>query len=103
MTTLRIPVSRAVIQWAVIHGEKSESELRQKFRLDRWENPQSDRDQPIFTEVQDFSRETGVPFDYFFRAEAPDEKTTLINFRTASQSAIPSGCMCGCCEDADCW
>lgn len=88
MTTLRIPVSQEVIDWAIAHGEKSEDELRQKYRLDAWKTPQSDRDFPTFKQVQDFSRDTRIPFNYFFKQEAPAEDNTFVKFRTINNSAV---------------
>lgn len=88
MTTLRIPVSQEVIDWAITHGEKSEDELRQKYRLDVWKNPQSDRDLPTFKQIQDFSRDTWIPFNYFFKKEAPAEDNTFVKFRTIDNSAV---------------
>jgi len=88
MTTLRIPISSEVIEWATAHGEKSEDELRKKYRLDAWKNPQSDRDLPTFKQVQDFSRDTRIPFNYFFKKEAPAEDNTFVKFRTINNSAV---------------
>lgn len=88
MTTLRIPISSEVIEWAIAHGEKSEDELREKYRLDAWKNPQSDRDLPTFKQIQDFSRDTRIPFNYFFKKEAPTEDNTFVKFRTINNSAV---------------
>lgn len=88
MTTLRIPISSEVIEWAIAYGEKSEDELRKKYRLGAWRNPQSDRDLPTFKQVQDFSRDTRIPFNYFFKKEAPAEDNTFVKFRTINNSAV---------------
>ncbi|WP_232842696.1 MULTISPECIES: ImmA/IrrE family metallo-endopeptidase [Lactobacillaceae] len=88
MTTLRVPVSRKVIQWAIANGEKSEDELRRKYRLDVWEAPKTDHDFPTFKQVQNFSRDTRIPFNYFFKSEVPEEKNTFVKFRTINNVAV---------------
>lgn len=88
MATLRVPVSRKVIQWAIDHGEKSEDELRRKYRLDVWEEPKTDRDLPTFNQIQNFSRDTQIPFNYFFKNEVPEEKNAFVKFRTINNTAV---------------
>lgn len=84
MTVLRVPVAKAVISWAVTHGEKSQEELRQKYQLQSWINPETDRDYPTFKQLQNFSRDTRIPFNYFFQAEVPHEEYEFVNFRTVN-------------------
>ncbi|WP_125683576.1 ImmA/IrrE family metallo-endopeptidase [Levilactobacillus yonginensis] len=86
MTVLRVPVAKAVISWAVTHGEKSQEELRQKYQLQSWINPETDRDYPTFKQLQSFSRDTRIPFNYFFQTEIPHEKYEFVNFRTVNNT-----------------
>jgi len=86
MTTLRIPINPKIIAWAISHGEKSEADLRQKYRLDRWENPKAEHDNPTFKQVQDFSRDTRIPFNYFFKADIPHEENAFVKFRTINNT-----------------
>lgn len=88
MTVLRVPVAKAVISWAVTHGEKSQEELRQKYQLQSWINPETDRDYPTFKQLQNFSRDTRIPFNYFFQAEVPHEKYEFVNFRTVNNTTV---------------
>lgn len=88
MTVLRIPVAKAVIQWAISHGEKSEEALLKKYRLRAWENPTSDRDYPTFKQVQDFSRDTRIPFNYFFKTTVPREANDFAEFRTVNNAEV---------------
>ncbi|WP_367296044.1 ImmA/IrrE family metallo-endopeptidase [Levilactobacillus yonginensis] len=86
MTVLRVPVAKAVIDWAVTHGEKSQEELRQKYQLQSWISPETDRDYPTFKQLQSFSRDTRIPFNYFFQSEVPHEKYGFVNFRTVNNT-----------------
>lgn len=88
MAILRVPVSNKVIKWAVDHGEKSANELRQRYRLDAWENPKSDHDLPTFKQIQNFSQDTRIPFDYFFKSEVPEEENAFVKFRTVDNAAV---------------
>jgi len=88
MTVLRVPVAKAVISWAMTHGEKSQEELRQKYQLQSWINPETDRDYPTFKQLQNFSRDTRIPFNYFFQAEVPHEKYEFASFRTVNNTTV---------------
>ncbi|MFC6206433.1 ImmA/IrrE family metallo-endopeptidase [Levilactobacillus tongjiangensis] len=88
MTVLRVPVAKSVISWAVTHGEKSQEELRQKYQLQSWINPETDRDYPTFKQLQNFSRDTRIPFNYFFQAEVPHEKYEFASFRTVNNTTV---------------
>ncbi|WP_258115687.1 ImmA/IrrE family metallo-endopeptidase [Levilactobacillus yiduensis] len=91
MTTLRVPVSGQVIQWAITHGERSEDELRRAYRLDAWLDPRTESDLPTFEQLQRFSRETRVPFDYFFEDQIPEETSAFLALRTVNDpTAQPS-------------
>lgn len=84
MTTLRVPVSGQVIQWAIAHGERSEDELRRAYRLDAWLDLRTESDLPTFEQLQRFSRETRVPFDYFFKDQVPEETYAFMVLRTVN-------------------
>ncbi|MFC6290123.1 ImmA/IrrE family metallo-endopeptidase [Levilactobacillus angrenensis] len=87
METLRVPVSAKVIQWAIAHGEKSADELRRKFQLAAWLHPRTATDLPTFQQIQSFSHETRVPFDYFFRDRVPEEEYAFTALRTINAPA----------------
>lgn len=80
--TMRIPVEKQVIQWAIENGEKQREDLGNKYSLDRWQNPKSDHDYPTFKQLQSFSRDTRIPFNYFFKKTIPNENHTFAKFRT---------------------
>ncbi|MGA3231728.1 ImmA/IrrE family metallo-endopeptidase [Lactiplantibacillus pentosus] len=91
MAVLRIPVNPEIIDWAISNGEKNESELLKKYALSNWKNPQTDHDYPTFKQIQNFSRDTRIPFNYFFKTELPREKNEFVKFRTVNnQGAQPS-------------
>lgn len=88
MAVLRIPVKAEIIDWAIDNGEKTESELKKKYALDTWKNPQTDYDNPTFKQIQNFSRDTHVPFNYFFKNQLPEEKNEFVKFRTINNNSI---------------
>lgn len=88
MSTLRVPVSGQVIRWAITHGERSEDELRRAYRLDAWLGPRTESDLPTFEQLQRFSQETRVPFDYFFKDQVPEEKYAFMALRTVNDSTV---------------
>lgn len=88
MAILRIPVKAEIIDWAIDNGEKKESELKKKYALDVWKNPQTDHDNPTFKQIQDFSRDTHIPFNYFFKDKLPEEKNEFVKFRTINNDTV---------------
>jgi len=88
MAILRIPVKTEIIDWAIDNGEKEESELKKKYALDAWKNPQTDHDNPTFKQIQDFSRDTHIPFNYFFKDKLPEEKNEFVKFRTINNDTV---------------
>jgi len=56
--------------------------------LDVWENPKTDHDFPTFKQIQNFSRDTHIPFDYFFKNEVPKEENAFVKFRTVNNAAV---------------
>lgn len=85
---VRVPVSEDVINWAIEHGEKSEDELLKKYDLQAWKNPKADHDNPTFKQIQSFSRETRIPFNYFFNQEIPQETNNFVKFRTINNTNV---------------
>ena len=88
MSVLRIPVKAEIIDWAIANGEKTESELKKKYMLDTWKNPQTDHDNPTFKQIQNFSRDTHIPFNYFFKNHLPEEKNEFVKFRTINNNSV---------------
>lgn len=88
MAVLRVPVKKEIIDWAIRNGEKTESELKKKYALDAWENPQTDHDNPTFKQIQNFSRDTHIPFNYFFKDSLPEEKNEFVKFRTINNNTV---------------
>lgn len=88
MPVLRVPVNKKVIDWAITNGEKSEAALSKKYALDSWRNPQNDHDNPTFKQIQNFSRDTRIPFNYFFENELPKEKNEFVKFRTINNKDV---------------
>jgi len=88
MAVLRVPVDQKVIHWAIDHGEKTEAELMKKYRLRTWENPTTSQDYSTFKQLQDFSRDTRIPFNYFFKSELPREENDFVRFRTVNNAAV---------------
>lgn len=88
MAILRIPVKPEIIDWAISNGEKDEIELQKKYALSTWKNPQTDHDYPTFKQIQNFSRDTRIPFNYFFKTELPREKNEFVKFRTINNKNV---------------
>ncbi|MFD1420128.1 ImmA/IrrE family metallo-endopeptidase [Lactiplantibacillus songbeiensis] len=88
MAILRIPVKAEIIDWAIDNGEKKELELKKKYALDAWKNPQTDHDNPTFKQIQNFSRDTHIPFNYFFKDKLPEEKNEFVKFRTINNDTV---------------
>ena len=88
VTPMRVSVSNTVIQWAIKNGEKSETELMKKYDLHAWENPTSTRDYPTFKQIQNFSHDTRIPVNYFFKQTLPQEEHTFAKFRTINNTNI---------------
>jgi len=86
--SIRVSVNPQVIQWAVNHGGKTESDLLKKYALQAWENPQSPQDAPTFKQLQSFSQDTRIPFNYFFNPDVPDEKNEFVKFRTVNNDKV---------------
>ena len=85
---MRIPVNPAIIRWAVQHGEKSEIDLSKKYPLANWGNPQSANDHTTFKQLQSFSQDTHIPFNYFFNQDVPQEENDFVKFRTIDNANV---------------
>lgn len=83
----RVPVNPKILDWAIEHGEKSRSELAQKYPVDAWRNSDS-HDNPTFKQLQRFSQDTHIPFNYFFGTEVPREENTFVKFRTVNNASV---------------
>lgn len=86
--TYRVPVNWDVVKWAIENGEKSYTELKNKFRLDSWMSPKSDRDYPTFKQLQEFSKDTRTPFSYLFKDKVPVEEHEFVKYRTIDNSSV---------------
>ncbi|GAB5055830.1 ImmA/IrrE family metallo-endopeptidase [Companilactobacillus alimentarius] len=90
-STLRVPVYRDVLDWAIKHGEKSLDFLNKKYYLNKWKNPDSESDNPTLKQLQSFSNDTKIPFHYFLSSKIPYEENSFVKYRTVNNNqVIPS-------------
>ena len=76
----RLPVSPAVLDWAIERSGKDRAALYQRFtRLPAWECGEA---APTLRQLEDFAKATYVPVGYFFLNEPPVEELPIPDLRT---------------------
>lgn len=76
MENVRIDIKPQIIDWAIeqIQDDKPHlAEILLKWKIDK---------KPTFNQVLKISRETNIPFGYFFLKEPPRENLELLEYRT---------------------
>lgn len=76
MKNVRIDIKPQIIDWAIeqIQDDKPHlAEILLKWKIDK---------KPTFNQVLKISRETNIPFGYFFLKEPPRENLELLEYRT---------------------
>lgn len=89
--THRIEVSPDVLRWAISNGEKSFESISKNYPIDKWLSDDEKKINPTFKQLQNFSRDTRIPFDYFLSNDMPKENFEFVNYRTVKNvQAKPS-------------
>lgn len=82
VSTVRVPVSPKMLEWAIQYGEKTQEELLTKKVFKRLPNWLSGEKLPTLNQLKEFSSQTAIPFSYFTLKEPPKEEIPLLSFRT---------------------
>jgi Zn-dependent peptidase ImmA (M78 family) len=88
MSSFRVPVEPAVLEWAVERSGKEPEELssRKDFQdLELWETRQKN---PTYRQLQKFAAATYTPLGFFFLPEPPIEEVPIPDFRTINNEGI---------------
>ncbi len=84
MTVTRVPVTRAVLEWAVDRSGR-DAEVRRRFPdLPAWE---CGTKEPTLRQLQDFAAATRTPFGYLLLDVPPEEHLPIADLRTVGDTA----------------
>ncbi len=79
---VRIPVSRALLDWAIDRSGRGREEILDRFpRLDAWKAGDV---QPTLKQLEQFARATYTPVGYLFLTQPPYEELPVADFRRVS-------------------
>lgn len=82
---VRVPVTPAVMRWAVERYGNDEELSRRFPQLGKWLEGKA---QPTVRQLEAFAQATLTPFGYFFLPNPPQEEITLPDFRLRSGEAV---------------
>jgi len=84
MATIKLNIAPSVLQWVYSsYADKIEDNLATK--INSWI---SEEQKPTFTDIENLSKKTKVPFGYFFLNEPPKEKFPILEYRTVDSAEI---------------
>ena len=85
--TATFNVSPAIISWALNQTKHNAVPLRSIETLESWLNSEK---APSYEKIKEVSKDTHIPFGYFFLKNPPEEKLELLEFRTIKNNEYNS-------------
>jgi len=84
MATVKLDIALPILQWIYSsYAEKIDENLTMK--INTWI---SGAQKPTFTEIENLSKKTKIPFGYFFLNEPPKEDLPILEYRTVDSAEI---------------
>ena len=89
MPTVSVKVQPAIISWALSQTKKERLSSKLMKNIEQW---LAGTKNPTFSQIENFSKISNIPLGYFFLQTPPEEKISLLEYRTINsiQSAEPS-------------
>lgn len=79
MASIKVEINRQILDWVIMQARESALPPKSMGLLEDWRNGSKT---PTFSQIETVSRETRIPFGYFFLKTPPEEKVPLLEFRT---------------------
>ncbi|MGF2385615.1 ImmA/IrrE family metallo-endopeptidase [Lentilactobacillus otakiensis] len=83
-TSVRIPISKKVLQWIIENSDYDSLNDEWKKRVSSW----LDDTQPTINQIKIVSNKIHMPFGYFFLNKPPKTDVPLLQFRTVANEKI---------------
>lgn len=85
MASVRVPVTKEILQWAVKQSDKDPDETKRKFAIDQWLEKEK---VPTVNQLKDLSAHLQIPFGYFMLKKPSKEGLSLLDYRTIKTKGV---------------